>query len=110
MPTEKLTAFIKEVCLEYSELLYLSYKITMELREVEFVKNCLNERFKKLNKICFQLEAELNEYRTPKKMLSSQSNSMKQENIEELRFTLINKENEINILKSHLEVNSIIFE
>lgn len=107
MPTEKLTAFIKEVCLEYSELLYLSFKINNELKEVEIVKNCLNERFKKLNKICFQLEAELNEYKSPKKMLSN--NNIKPENIEELKFLLTNKNNEINILKSNYEVYYFLF-
>ncbi len=104
MPTEKLTAFIKEVCLEYSELLYFSFKLTNEIREIDLVKNCLNERFKKLNKICFQLEGELNEYRVPKRMLSSNSLNSKHENIEELKFIITYKENEIYSLKLNIEV------
>lgn len=104
MPTEKLTAFIKEICLEYSELLYFSYRLTNEIREIELVKNCLNERFKKLNKICFQLEAELNEYKGPNKLQSNDYTYKKPENLEELKFKIINKENELNILTLNLEV------
>lgn len=104
MPTEKLTAFIKEVCLEYSELLFFSFKFTNEIREIELVKNCLNERFKKLNKICFQLEGELNEYKLPSRMQSNTNMNLKHENIEELKFKITNKENEMNILKLNLEV------
>lgn len=104
MPTEKLTAFIKEVCLEYSELLYFSFKFTNEIKEIELVKNCLNERFKKLNKICFQLEGELNEYKTPSRLLCNNSINFKPENIEELKFKISSKENEINILKANIEV------
>ena len=105
MATEKLTAFIKEVCLEYSELLFFSYKITNELKEIEIVKNCLNERFKKLNRICFQLEAELSEFRSPNRLLSKNCNSVKLESYEDLKYKITNKENENNMLRLNLEVN-----
>jgi len=109
MPTEKLTAFIKEICLEYSELLYFSFKFTHEIREIELVKNCLNERFKKLNKICFQLEGELNEYKSNNTILSGSNTAIKSEKFEELKFKITNKENEMNILKLNLEVIFVIF-
>ena len=109
MPTEKLTVFIKEICLEYSELLYVSNKLMDELRELDIVKNCLNERYRKLNKICFQQEAEIKDLKINK--LNPLTNIIKKsigkntENIEEYRFKLSNKENEFNILKMDLENN-----
>ena len=101
MPTEKLTFFIKEVCLEYSELLYLCHKLMEELREIDLVKNCLNERYRKLNRICFGQEGELKELRISK---SNTGNFSKQstnriENVDEFKFKLLNKENEFNLIK-----------
>jgi len=57
--TEKLTNFIKEVCHEYSELLYFSNKSVNEIRELELVKNALSERYKQFHKISISLENEL---------------------------------------------------
>jgi len=109
MPTEKLTAFIKEVCLEYSELLFFSYKLLNDIREIEIVKQCLNERFKRLNKICFQLESELSEYKVPNRFVSKSTAEGKQENLEELKFKLSNKENDMNLLKENLDVIMLLF-
>ena len=103
MPTDKLTLFIKELCAEYSELLFFSFRITKELKEIDLVKNALNERFKKLNKICFQLEAELHYYRNSNRPVKNNLEK-KIENIEELKFKLSNQENNMNILQLNLEV------
>lgn len=43
---DKLTAFIKEVCSGYSELLFTANRSLYEIRELELVKNALNERYK----------------------------------------------------------------
>ncbi len=59
--TEKLTAFIKEVCLEYSELLFFTNKCIHEIRELETVKIILNERYKRFHKLSSLLENELND-------------------------------------------------
>lgn len=112
MPTEKLTAFIKEVCLEYSELLFYSFKIVNEIKEIELVKNCLNERFKKLNRICFMLEGELSEYKSSNHNKSNnltntkpiQSKNKYIFEIEEQNFKLFNLENKVSMLKMDLEV------
>jgi hypothetical protein len=109
MPTEKLTVFIKEICLEYSELLYVSNKLMDELRELDIVKNCLNERYRKLNKICFQQEAEIKELKinklNPINNLIIKSMGKNTENVDEYKFKLSNKENEFNMLKMDLENN-----
>lgn len=62
--TEKLTGFIKEVCLEYSELLFFANKCINEIKELEIVKNALNERYKRYYKISNALETELSELKS----------------------------------------------
>jgi len=114
MPTEKLTVFIKEVCLEYSELLYFCNKLMEELKELDLVKNCLNQRYRKLNKICFKQEAELKELKI-NKINSDSGNFIKKttkqiEDVEEYKFKLMNKENEFNLIKMNLENNKKIIE
>jgi hypothetical protein len=111
MPTEKLTFFIKEICLEYSELLFISNKLMEELREIDLVKNCLNERYIKLNKICFKQEAEIKELKIHKTYSEgnfSSKSSRNYDNIEEYKIRLMMKENEINLIKLDLENNKRI--
>ena len=64
--TDKLTNFIKEVCLEYSELLFFAHKSLNELRDLETLKNALNERFRRYQKVSSSLENELNLLRSQK--------------------------------------------
>ena len=59
--TEKFSAFIKEVCSEYSELLYFSFKAISEIRDLEIIKNALNERYKRYHSLATHYEKELNE-------------------------------------------------
>jgi len=121
MPTEKLTVFIKEVCLEYSELLYFCNKLMEELREIELVKNCLNQRYRKLNKICFKQESEIKEFKIGNGNYSTKSSkanignystkSTKNiENVVEYKYKLLNKENEFNLIRSDYENNKKIIE
>lgn len=58
-PVDKLTAFIKELCTGYSELLYSSNRSLMEIKEIEIVKNALNERYKHFEKLSSELENQL---------------------------------------------------
>lgn len=44
--TEKFSAFINELCNEYSEFLYYSYKSYCEIKDLEIIKNTLNERYR----------------------------------------------------------------
>ncbi len=63
--TDRLTQFIKEVCLEYSELLFYSNKSLGELRDLETLKNALNERFRKYQRLCSSLENEISLLKKP---------------------------------------------
>lgn len=120
MPTEKLTVFIKEVCLEYSELLFFCNKLMTELKELELVKNCLNQRYRKLNKICFKQEAELKELKISKFSqgqgsfiagnFSSKPSKRIGEETEEFKFKLMNRENELNLSKMENENNRKLIE
>ena len=58
-PVDKLTAFIKELCTGYSELLYSSNRSLMEIKEIEIVKNALNERYKHFEKLSSEYEKQL---------------------------------------------------
>ncbi len=58
-PVEKLTAFIRELCNGYADLLFSSNIILKEVKELEFVKNALNERYKYFNQLCLDYEKKM---------------------------------------------------
>lgn len=58
-PVDKLTAFIKELCSGYSELLFSSNRSLVEVKEMEIVKNALNERYKNFEKLCAEYEKKI---------------------------------------------------
>lgn len=62
--TERLTSFIKEICLEYSELLFYSNQSLNEIKELKIVENALNERFRNYYKYSVHLERQLNEIKS----------------------------------------------
>ena len=55
---EKLTNFIKETCGEYSEFLFLANKTLGDIKEIDIIKNALNERYKIYKKVLSIKEAE----------------------------------------------------
>ncbi len=54
-----ITTFIHEIIKQYSEILYHANCTIDEIRELEIVKNAINERFKKYHKISMELESEM---------------------------------------------------
>jgi hypothetical protein len=60
------------MCVEYSELLYFANKSVNEIKELELVKNALNERYKRYYKTTIQMEKELDQL----KRTNLKSNSM----------------------------------
>lgn len=95
--TEKLTAFIKEVCQGYSELLYFANKSVAEIKELELVKNALNERYRRYHKLSTQLENELNELNKKSKNNSDQENNNKniEETLSEKYFSVLVENNKL---------------
>jgi hypothetical protein len=76
IPTELFSAFIKEVCAEYSELLFFSYKAISEIRDLEIIKNALNERYKRYFKLATNYEKEINELKNrtiPNMMINTEN-------------------------------------
>ena len=59
MPTDKLTAFIKEICSEYSDFFYYSTRALNEMKELEILKDALNERYLRFQKLSSQLQDEI---------------------------------------------------
>jgi hypothetical protein len=59
--TEKFSAFINELCNEYSEFLYFSYKSYCEIKDLEIIKNTLNERYRMYFKAATNLDKTLSE-------------------------------------------------
>ena len=59
--TEKFSAFINELCNEYSEFLYFSHKSYCEIKDLEIIKNTLNERYRMYFKAATNLEKTLSE-------------------------------------------------
>ncbi len=59
LPTEKLTAFIKEICSEYAEFFYYSTRALNEMKELEILKDALNERYLRFQRLSNQLQDEL---------------------------------------------------
>jgi hypothetical protein len=57
--TEKFSAFINELCNEYSEFLFFSYKSYCEIKDLEIIKNTLNERYRRYFKMASSLEKTL---------------------------------------------------
>ena len=54
-------SFIKEVVCEYSELLYLTNKTLIEIKEIDIVKSAFVERYGKYKRLFTQNDIELNE-------------------------------------------------
>jgi hypothetical protein len=102
--TEKLTAFIKEVCQEYSELLFFSNKSIIEIRELETVKNALNERYRRYHKLSQQLEAELTDMK--KYLVNSQQEDSSKTDLKEkqnLEMKYLAAMNEVSMLRAQSE-------
>ena len=59
MTTDKLTAFIKEICSEYSDFFYYSTRALNEMKELEILKEALNERYLRYQKLSSQLQDEI---------------------------------------------------
>jgi hypothetical protein len=110
-PTEKLTAFIKEVCGEYSELLFYAHKSLNEIRELEIVKDALNERYKKYYKYSTQLQNDVNDLKKLRGDLTNYSDNNSNISITDTKYTkeienkYFNSQIEINKLKEQIERN-----
>ena len=55
-PVDKLTSFIKEVCSGFGEMLFYSQRVINEIKELDIVKNALNERFRYFSKLAYDYE------------------------------------------------------
>lgn len=105
--TEKLTAFIKEVCQEYSELLYFSNKSIIEIRELETVKNALNERYRRYHKLSQQLEADLTDMKKSLvNSLQEDSNKVDMKEKQSLEIKYQAAMNEVCLLRAQSETSS----
>ncbi len=116
-PVEKLTAFIRELCNGYADLLFSSNIILKEVKELEFVKNALNERYKYFNQLCTDYEKKMKNmsgvaYIESKFNQKNKESSFSKININE---NFIEKDNEskkvdddIDNLKKEIENNKIL--
>ena len=115
-PVEKLTAFIRELCNGYADLLFSSNIILKEVKELEFVKNALNERYKYFNQLCTDYEKKMKNmsgvaYIESKFNQKNKESSFSKSNINE---NFIEKDNEskkvdddIDNLKKEIENNKM---
>jgi len=107
--TDKLTTFIKEVCLEYSELLFFAYKSINDIKEIEAVKNALNERYRRYHKLSNVLESELAEFKKFNTQSSMENNEAKSQgdskSKQEFETKFYAAMNEVNRLRELCETN-----
>lgn len=101
--TEKLTAFIKEICVEYSELLFFSNKSLNELRDLETLKNALNERFRRYQKLSVALENEINSLKS-QKVTQPKEEVVPKNNYESMYYKAMQ---ELNMIRGQLESQQI---
>lgn len=97
-PVDKLTAFIKELCSGYSELLFSSNRSLVEVKEMEIVKNALNERYKNFEKLCSEYEKKIKLQTINNENIASTSNNV---------YNPINKENAFNSNNINTYQNSV---
>lgn len=105
--TEKLTNFIKEVCLEFSELLFFTVKSVNEIRELDLVKNALNERYKIYYNTSIQLEKEIQQLRKLSNANFADFSVLNKEKLD-LKKQLDHNKSIINSLNETVQVNSLI--
>ena len=114
-PVEKLTAFIRELCNGYSDLLFSSNIILKEVKELEFVKNALNERYKYYSELCFDYEKKMKnnngvayiESKFNKKNNNMNNDIMNENNIQK-NNEIKNENDDIDILKKEIENNKML--
>lgn len=108
LPTEKLTAFIKEICSEYSDFFYYSTRALNEMKELDILKDALNERYLRFQKLTYQLQDEiayLSKYRNNVHVEKSENIMRKSDNLEseseiiKLRQKIENNEKKISVYK-----------
>ena len=116
-PVEKLTAFIRELCNGYADLLFSSNIILKEVKELEFVKNALNERYKYFYQLCLDYEKKMKNlngvtYIESKFNQKNKESSFSKSNINE---NIIEKNNEskkgnddVDSLKKEIENNKML--
>lgn len=100
---DKLTSFIKQLAFGYSELLFFAKKTLTEAKELNIVKNALNERFKFFQKLAKDYEKKLIIYQNNTQQAASSSNKVvvsrgieNAANTNELASSMIKNTEEIN--------------
>ena len=114
-PVEKLTAFIRELCNGYADLLFSSNIILKEVKELEFVKNALNERYKYYSELCFDYEKKMKnnngvayiESKFNKKNNNMNNDIMNENNIQK-NNEIKNENDDIDRLKKEIENNKML--
>ena len=90
--------------MEFSELIFYTFKSINEIRELEIVKNALNERYKRYFHKSIQLEKEIEQIRKISNANYSDFSSLNKDRLE-LRKQLDDNKSLIDNLTDNLQVN-----